>query len=253
MSIGSILRSAFDPSIQQLRYILLDILWRFVWSVVSFAILLMAGSAAMAQWAALLAQGPELTQNNPIIVLATLQRFWERYGPLVLTTAGLVLLTLLFLWIVLESLFRGGWRGFWTYLATGVARATVLLGLLGIFVVLSSRDETRGTLLVGAVVMTGMWFLVGMMESVTRRNAVELLATDLPRLSAVMGLFRGLEAALIFVLLGSAAAAWMRTYDKALGATWFVVVVLFWMLIHSYLVAVRYAAIDIMRRNGVSS
>jgi len=165
----------------------------------------------------------------------------------------LVVLTLLLLWIVLESLFRGGWRGFWTYLGTGIARATLLLGLLGIFLVLSSRDETRGTLLVGAVVMAGMWFLVGMMESVARRNAVELLATDLPRLSAVMGLLRGLEGTVTFVLLGSAAAAWMRAYDKALGATWFAVVLVFWMLVHSYLVAVRYAAIDIMRRNGVSS
>lgn len=207
----------------------------------------------MSQWGSLLAQGPELTRSNPIIVLATLQQFWEQYGSLVLTIAGLLVLTLLLLWIVLESLFRGGWKGFWTYLGTGVARAMFLLGIPGIFLMLSTRDDSGGTFIVGAIVMAGMWFLVGMMESVTRRNAVDLLATDLPRLSAVVGLLRSLEAVVAFVLLGSAAAAWMRAYDKALGAAWFAVVLVFWMLIHSYLVAVRYAAIDIMRRNVVGS
>jgi hypothetical protein len=80
-----------------------------------------------------------------------------------------------------------------------------------------------------------------------------LLATDLHRLWAVIGLLRFIEGALAFLLLGSAAAAWMRASDKALVGIWFSMVFFFWMLIQSYLVAVRYSAIDIMRRDAVGS
>jgi hypothetical protein len=129
----------------------------------------------------------------------------------------------------------------------------LLLGIPGIFLILSTRDENGGTLLIGSVVLVMMWFLVGMLESVVRRDAVELLATDLPALSGVVGLLRTLEALAAFVLLGSAAAAWMRASEKALVGMWFILVLLIWTLIQSYLIAVRYSAIDIMRRNGVGS
>src|SRR4029450_10409422 len=121
-------------------------------------------------------------------------------------------------WVILEALFRGGWKGFWTYLGTGVARVMLLFGTLGIFAQLSMQDESGGTLLVGIVVVLGMWFLIGGLESVVRRNAVDLLATDLPKLSAVVGVLRFIEASIAFLLLGSAAAAGVRACDKALGA-----------------------------------
>jgi hypothetical protein len=154
---------------------------------------------------------------------------------------------------VLESLFRGGWKGFWTYLGTGIGRTMLLFGTVGIFVMLSARDESRGTLIIGAVVVLGVWLLVGLLETLVRRNAVDVLATDLWRLSAVMGALRGIEAIVAFIVLGSAAAAWLRITDKAVGALWFLIVFCFWMLAQSYLVAVRYSAIDIMRRNVVDS
>jgi hypothetical protein len=232
---------------------LLDIFWRFVWVALAVAISLLAGGAVMSEWGSLLGQGPDLGSANPIIVLAALRKFWNEYGPLLVAGAGLLSLTLLLLWVVLEALFRGGWKGFWIYLGTGIARVMLLFGTAGIFVQLATRDDSSGTLFVGLVVVVGMWFLVGSLESVVRRNAVDLLATDRPRLSAVLGLLRFIEAATGFILLGSAAAAWMRAADKALVGIWFSIVLLVWMLIQSYLVAVRYSAIDIMRRNGVGS
>ena len=227
--------------------------WRFTWVIMAFVICLFAGGTAMSEWTALTGLGPDLGASNPIIVLAALRQFWKEYGALLVAAAGLLSLTLLLLWVILAALFRGGWKGFWTYLGTGIARVMLLFGTMGIFVQLSTRDDSGGTLFVGLVVVIGMWFLVGGLESIVRRNAVDLLATDLPRLSAVLGLLRFIEAATAFVLLGSAAAAWMRASDKALVGIWFSIVVLVWMFIQSYLVAVRYSAIDIMRRNGVGS
>lgn len=187
--------------------------------------------------------------SGPIIALAAIRQFWDSYGTLVISAAGLFLILAIFFWILLEALFRGGWKAMWLYTGTAAARTILLWGTAGIFVLLSTRDETGGTLIVGAVVTLGMWFLVGLLETVLRKDAVDLLATSLLPLSAVMGCLWIIESGLGFIVLGSAAIALFRTTELALGALFAVFVVMFWMIVHSYLVAVRYSAIDIMRRN----
>ena len=108
--------------------------------------------------------------------------------------------------------------------------------------------------LIGVVVVLGTWFIVGVLETLVRRDAVDLLATSLLPLSAVMGCLRLAEGVIGFVLLGSAAVALAQRIGERAGRILFAgFVVLFWMIVHSYLVAVRYSAIDIMRRNVVGS
>jgi hypothetical protein len=127
----------------------------------------------------------------------------------------------------------------------------LLLGTAGIFLMLATGDESAGTLFIGAVVVLGMWLLVGVLETLVRRDAVDLLATSLLPLSAVMGCLRLVEGVLAFVLLGSAAVALRQSAETALAVLFAVFVVMFWMIVHSYLVAARYSAVDIMRRNVV--
>src|SRR6185503_13327261 len=110
---GNVLRSAFTPSNQQLRSIFIDFIWRLLWSIFSLGILLFAGAGVFAQMSSLEWQGPDLDASNPIIVLAALQAFWKSYGAVLLAGFGLLLLVLAVLWITLEALFRGGWKGLW--------------------------------------------------------------------------------------------------------------------------------------------
>jgi hypothetical protein len=224
-----------------------------VWCLVSVTLVLFVGGAILGQLGSMEWQGPDLGASNPIIVFAALREFWNSYGAILIAGSGLLLLVLASLWIGLEALFRGGWKGFWIYVGTGVARTSLLLGTAAIFLMLSSHDESGGTLLIGGVVMLAMWFMVGLFETVLRRNAVDLLATSLLPVSAVMGGLRLAEAFLAFVLLGSAAVALARSGEVALAGVFAVLVVLFWMIVHSYLVAVRYSAIDIMKRNVIGS
>ena len=116
---------------------------------------------------------------------------------------------------------------------------------------LAMRDDSRGTLLIGGAVMIALWLIVGIFETVLRRDAVDLLATSLLPLSAVVGSLRLAEGGLAFVLLGSALSALPQTTELALTGMFAAFVVMFWMVVQSYLVAVRYSAIDIMRRNVV--
>ena len=250
---GTVLRSAFTPSNQQLRFIFIDFIWRLLWAIFSLGILLFAGAGVFAQMSSLEWQGPDLDASNPIIVLAALQAFWKSYGAVLLAGFGLLLLVLAVLWIVLEALFRGGWRGLWIYMGTGAARTALLFGTAGIFAMLSIRDDSGGTSVIGMVVVLGTWFFVGLLETLVRRNAVDLLATSLLPLSAVMGCLRLAEGILAFLLLGSAAVVLARSTEIALAGLFAGFVILIWMFVHSYMVAVRYSAIDIMRRNVVGS
>ena len=80
---------------------------------------------------------------------------------------------------------------------------------------------------------------------------MDLLATSLLPLSAVMGCLRLTEASLAFVLLGSAAVSLRQSQQTGVAVLFSALVVMVWMIVHSYLVAARYSAIDIMRRNVV--
>jgi hypothetical protein len=211
--------------------------------LVAFAIFVQMGSL---EW-----QGPDLGESNPIIVLAALRQFWNSYGGSVLAAFGLLLLVMVILWIALEALFRGGRQGMWLYAGTAAARTALLGGTAGIFMMLAIRDGSGGTLFIGGVVMIALWLIVGVFETVLRRDAVDLLATSLLPLSAVVGSLRLAEGVLGFILLGSVASALLQTTELALTGMFAAFVMVFWMVIQSYLVAVRYSAIDIMRRNVV--
>ena len=251
MTASKILSAALSPSNQQLKFVFLDCIWRFLWCVTSAVASLVLSSAVLSQIRSLNWQGPDLGASNPIIVLAALRQFWKSYGAFFILAFSLLLLVLVILWIGLEALFRGGWKKLWLYAGTAAARTALLLGTAGIFLVLSMRDKSGGTLFIGVVVVLAMWLIVGVFETLVRQDAVDLLATSLLPLSAVMGCLRLVEGGIAFVLLGSAAVALRQSKETALAILFAGFVVMFWMIVHSYLVAARYSAIDIMRRNVV--
>jgi hypothetical protein len=248
---SKVLSAALSPSNQQFRFILLDCIWRFLWLLISVGATLILGAAVLSQIRSMNWEGPDLGVSSPMILLAALRQFWNSYGAFLIVASGLLLLMLVILWIGLEALFRGGFKRLWLYAGTGAARTALLLGTAGIFLMLSAGDEGAGILLIGVVVVLEMWVLVGVVETLVRRDAVDLLATSLLPLSAVLGCLRLAEGVLAFVLLGSAAVALRQSEEKALAILFAVFVVMFWMIVHSYLVAARYSAIDIMRRNVV--
>jgi hypothetical protein len=191
-------------------------------------------------------EGPDLGGSSPIILIAALRLFWNAYGTTLLGELGGWLVGGLVLWIVLEALFRGGFKGFWVYLGTSIGRLSVLGGAVVVIGIFGAGDETNGTYWVGLVSLLGLWLMVSLFETAIRRDALTLLAVDLPKLLRVFGTLILAEAFVAFVLWGSVMAALMRSSSALLIA---VFVVPFWMVLHSYLIAVRFSAIDIMRRN----
>jgi len=252
MSSGSILHSCFHHLNQHLKFIFLDVLWRLIWLVCAVLAAVLAVLRVIGQVGAMEWNGPDLGGSSPIILLAALRQFWDAHGATLLGEMGLLLLSVLILWVVLEALFRGGRKGFWVYLGTSIGRLSLLGGACAFFGLLAFRDDTGGTFLIGAVVMLGLWFLVSLLETAIRRDAVMLFAVEFPKLLAVFGTLLGLEMFLGFVLWGSAIAALMGASSSsdfsaaAIAVAIVAVAVPFWMVLHSYLVAIRFTAMDII-------
>jgi hypothetical protein len=254
--ISAIIRSALIPSKQHLTAIFLDLIWRSVWAVLSTVLVFAFGFGLFAQLSSIQWQGPDLGASNPIIVLAALRQFWETYGAYLVAAFSLLLLAMVVSWLILEALFRGGRKAFWLYLGTGAARTTILTGTAAILAMLSTRDESGGTLFISGVVLTGIWFLVAWAETVVRTDSVELFSTDFLTLWAVIGVLWLAEAAPAVLLWGSAAAALLgagNSSELLITALLAGAVLSFWFVVHSYLIAARYRAIDIMRKHVVRS
>jgi hypothetical protein len=136
--------------------------------------------------------------------------------------------------------------------ATAIVRWGLLSATVALFVALAARGGGRPVLFVGAVFLCGAVVVLAILETLIRRNAVELLARELGLVALVVVALLALETATAFVLWGSAAAALAGAESPtgrliALGIL--AVAGGFWTLIHSYLMAARYAAIDTMRQH----
>ena len=97
-------------------------------------------------------------------------------------------------------------------------------------------------------------FFLTLLDSLIRADAVDLLGTDLFRVSGLLGIlmsFESMIAASFVVILVAGFVNVTRGLDALvmLGAA--CVAVLFLSFLHSYLLLVRFSAIAIMRRNVV--
>jgi hypothetical protein len=244
------LTSCFAPLNQHLRFVFLDLIWRCLWCVCISLASVAFGLTIIAKLDTLEWKGPELGAADPIMLITALRKFWGAYGGILISQLALLVAGAFILWLVLEALFRGGRRAFWVYLGTAAGRLALLAGAAALFTILSAMDETRGTFLIGAVVLLGLWLMVSILETAIRKDALAVIGREFPRLVAVFGALLFAEMFLAFVLWGSAIAALKSMANSGIGVAALAIVVVaapFWMVVHSYLIALRFSAIDIMR------
>jgi len=263
MEVSYILRSGFILANQRFRMLAVDILWKF-FHFVSMVILISATAVwliqdiANYQW-----EGPELAPSNPILLAMALADLWTRYSGTLAWMAFGIVSSAIGLWIGFEALFRGGVKRFWIYAGTRLAFLTIMISAIVVLATLTAvegRIEPGGTIqagIVSAIILLGLWWMLSVAETLVRRDAMELLATHLTAVSGALGSLLGIQllfstasAAVIglslrLMLLSSSAAPFLVAGLLTVSA------MLFWTIVHSYLVVVRYSAIDIMRNNVV--
>jgi hypothetical protein len=106
-----------------------------------------------------------------------------------------------------------------------------------------------------ALVMGAVFgFFLTLIDSLIRADAVELLGTDLFRVTGLLGILMSLEA-MSAGAAGAVLLAGLLNVSRALDAVLMLgaaaAAALLLTLVHSYLLLVRFSAIAIMRRNVV--
>jgi len=250
--ICGVLEAGFALAHQRLRLVLLDLLWKAIWLGITALLLGGVGFWLVTKLANLQWQGPELGLPKPIIAAVLLREFWRAYSRAgLLVLAGIVAVTA-GLRIVLEAYFRGGAQHFWVFAGSRLARTAVLLAATLMLGMLVWWDRTAGLAFIAAALMLGTWFMTVVAETLVRKDAVEVLGADLTLTVSAMGfllmaeLFSGLFLAGIsaaMILLSS------RFWEFAAAIGLAVVAALFWSVLESYLVVVRFSTVDIIRRN----
>jgi hypothetical protein len=240
VTLDRLLHEGFRQTHRHFGLVLLDLVWKAVWFVLTAVAL---GAAAM--WF-----GLQLRSLG-----------WA------VATVSMVSLVL---WFVLEAAFRSSMIAgrFHTFLfarvlkCLSVASATLLLTAICFNEYFAAPvaewrrlwPDTRGALLVILFAIGGIGFFLTIIETLIRTDAIELLGTDLFRVTGLIGILVLFE----MMVSGSCALMVAAGFLNITGlpsalvmAGTAVVAFVFVNVLHSYLLHVRFSAIGIMRKNVV--
>jgi hypothetical protein len=252
-----ILRQGFARANQRAGLILLDNLWKAVWLLCSLAAFVFLIGWFGSELHDIAWEDTGVRRINLLVAFAVLRQFWNAVkGEIVLSLVLLIGLSLL-AWFLLEAFVRSrmfaerGLKPATTYLISRLSKTTVLAtaGMLLVVVAL------EGAPFLAAVIFLALAFCLTLIETLIRSDAVELLGTDLIRVTGLIGIlvsFETIVAASLLVMLTVGFMNVARPGDALamLGVT--SVAAAFLSILHSYLLLVRFCAVGIMRQNVVA-
>jgi hypothetical protein len=264
--LADVLRNGFAAAQQRSGLIFFDILWKVIWIGLT-----VTGLCGAVLWITYDLNSIEWTDTgNPTVnglLAATLLRdFWMANQWAIVATVLMVLLSSAVVWIFLEAFFRrrivrdvcGEGHGlmlsttypFKIFLASGLIKAAVLFTTAGLLVALSFA----GAATIAVVAFLALTFVLTLLDTLIRADAVGLLGTDLIRVAGLLGILMSFEAMVAtsfgaIVVAGFLNVAGPSDAVVMLGAA--VLAIMFLSVLHSYLLLVRFSAIAIMRKNVV--
>jgi hypothetical protein len=270
VTLEGILRDGFALANRHLGLIFLDILWKAVWLFATAAGLLLLAAWFGGELGAISWEDTGDPRINGLLVTVLLRDFWAAHGAEVLFSLAAVVFASAISWFLLEAIVRRR-----IVRTVAAAHATETPGRhgtsendLNVFltsgVVKSALLATAGALLVpvfvagaailAAVIFLALAFFLTIIDTLLRSDAVELFGTDLIRVTGLVGILLLFEsmidgALVVMVLAGFLNVARMTDGLFTLGAA--AAATVFLTVLHSYLLLVRFCAVDIMRQNVV--
>jgi hypothetical protein len=267
------LRQGFRLAHRHIGLIFLDLVWKVIWLALTLAGFLLVGiwfgsGLRSMEW---------LDTGNRAITTALairlLREFWMANWSGIFAAVVAVICLSLVMWFVLEAGFRSiiiptAGRRFGTFLlsnvlkclfmsAAGLALAAICFGRYfstPISEWLQLWPDTRGAAIIAVVTIGAIGFLLTICDTLLRIDAVELFGTDLFRVAGLIGillLFETMIAAACAAMLGAGLlnVSGLSSALEMLGAMAIAIGLL--NVLHSYLLFVRYSAVNIMRQNVI--
>ena len=251
--LDDVLRKGFAAAHQRLGLIFLDILWKAIWLIATVAALFLMGGWLGSDLRAAAWGDTGIPALNAWIATNLLREFWNARNREILWMLSSLSLLSFFGWLFLEAFFRS--RMFdrpdtKVFFICGSTKAAIL-ACAGIILIPVWRG---GAATLAIVIFLALAFFFTLLETLIRADAVELLGTDLIRVTGLVGILMSFEMLIggsfaLILIAGFVNVARLADAVTMLGAA--AVVVIFLNLFHSYLLLVRFSAVDIMRRNVV--
>ena len=268
--LDAVLREGFRLALRRLPLVLGDLLWKVIWFVLTAAGLLLVVAWFGGELRSLGWNDTENHAANVAVAFAVLREFWAAYHSQIFAAVAAVLFLSVAAWFLLEA-------AFWSRIVPGrfntflIARVLKFLFLTGATFVLASISfsgyltappsdwrqlwpETRGAVLIVVVAIGALGFLLTVIETLIRGDAIDLLGTDLFRVTGLIGILLLFETMIIGSCAAMLAAGFLSIGGLGgalmMGGT-AVVAIIFVSVVHSYLLLVRFSAIGIMRQNVV--
>jgi hypothetical protein len=253
MMLEDALRKGFALAHQRLGFVFIDILWKIVWAVATAAGLLLIAAWFGSDLRGLAWQDTGASTVNAWIAATILREFWTSNRAEIYGAFSAVLLLSAFAWLFLEAYFRSRIvmrPNTKVFLASGATKAAVL-GMAGIILI---SVGMAGATTDAIVMFAALAFFVTVLDTLVRADAVELLGTDLIRVSGLIGILLLFEAMIlaafaVIVIAGFLNVSRLSDAILMLGVTAVSIVVL--NVFHSYLLLVRFSAVGIMRHDVV--
>ena len=268
-----LLREGFRLAHRRIDRFFLDLLWKFVWLVLTAA-----GFLGIVVWfgSEFRSIGWVDTGNraiNTAIAVRILREFWVENWPAILVSVVTVCGLSTAAWFLLEAGFRsrlysGVSRRFSTFLLSNVLKCSLIASTVlafgaicfGRFFAIPFAEwpqfwpDARGGVFVSIVTIGALGFVLTILDTLVRRDALELLGTDLFRVTGLITILLSFEAMIVAACAVALAAGLLNVagLKSALGMlTAIGIAIGFLNILHSYLLLVRYSAVDIMRKNVI--
>jgi hypothetical protein len=258
--LGETLRRGFALANRGAGLIIFDLLWKSIWVVGTIIAFLFA-----VWWVTYDLQGIEwndtgFSATNGLIAMVLVRDFWNAHrGEILLVLCGVIAFSIA-VWFILEASCRGRLvgggathgpkTGFHILLLSNAAKSMLLFIAALVFL----EVALAGAVTVALVSFLAFAFLLTLVDTVIRADAVDLLGTDLFRVAGLIGILMSFEtlvtaSALALLVAGFANVAGATGALAMLGAAFVAVLAL--NILHSYLLLVRFSAVAIMRRNVI--
>jgi hypothetical protein len=268
--LADILPDAFARSRERVGLIFVDILWKAVWFVCGVAAVVLVAAWFGSELRDLAWEDTGTRAQNALIAVEALREFWSAMKGEIVLSLLLTFTVVAAAWFALEAFVRSRIIS----VVTGISPRLADWGIRGLMPVTTcflARVAKTFILTVAALVLVFVWingapvlavllflllaFCLTVVETLIRADAVELLGTDLIRVTGLIGILMSFElmvgaSFVVMLTAGFLNVARLGEVLAMIGITG--VVAVFLTLLHSYLLLVRFSAVGIMRQNVVA-
>jgi hypothetical protein len=248
-----VLRSGFARAHQHLALVAIDLLWKVLW---------LAGTVlavfVISMWFASALQSLAWTDTgthaaNLGIAVALARDFWNANKVQALWMTAVVLVVSAVAWLFLEAFARSrivGQRNTMLFFASG----SIKIGILITAAIVLIPVCIAGAVSLALVIFALLTFALTVLDTLIRSDAVELMGTDLIRVTSLVGILLAFETAIWGSFAVVVIAEFLnvaRFIDALVLVAVCTVISIVLSILHSYLLLVRFFAVDIMRQNVV--